>query len=626
MKKTNKSLVLLLISSTILTGCTENTEVVNKDEPVATVVAEGSNYNAVMNVQDLYESLKTNNGGSAALEALLDQLFKYEYASLTDTNDWNASLGEGNETLETVRKYRTKEAFQEDIAENFKNVVEGTGYNDDDGKFDVEKYVKSLTDSDWDIPKTSDKASTYGKYLPTELSKYNFDSYITEQIIPDLLEKYFYQDYLLSSNKYKGQFSTQYAMSFKVLKIDNYTTAENSSWTESMIKDVKAMSTREAANKTVTFQDDYSFVTSNSDGELIVFKSASTGLSYDVYADKAGKDVVENLIEKYETITDADVAAVVASADVEKVNAESWTVTGTDAFNDAYFEKVEDLLIARKLYNIDLQAQKAKVADAKGSTYWGLTKSERSEADNYLSTFTSSNAQAIKTGVKKSKITAQQAEYFTEEDTYTKANYGNVLPSAITALRGSTARELQGNLLTVSATGKMEYYDAHYSDGYKVQDGVSAYLLPYKENLESPVYLDSDYYYVCNVTNWYGYYVGNPRATTSSSTADRSYKSDSNFQITAYQNGTYNMYQYDKNATGNGYSLVQENGADKSYSTKNDAAIIKQIQESAEQILTTSIKKEAVVALFEKYGLTLNDQEIYDYIKSTYPDFFDDED
>ena len=37
------------------------------------------------------------------------------------------------------------------------------------------------------------------------------------------------------------------------------------------------------------------------------------------------------------------------------------------------------------------------------------------------------------------------------------------------------------------------------------------------------------------------------------------------------------------------------------------------------------MKKEAVVALFEKYELEINDQDIYDYISSQYPDYFAEE-
>jgi len=38
------------------------------------------------------------------------------------------------------------------------------------------------------------------------------------------------------------------------------------------------------------------------------------------------------------------------------------------------------------------------------------------------------------------------------------------------------------------------------------------------------------------------------------------------------------------------------------------------------------MKKEAIVALFAKYGVEINDQEVYDYIKGQYPDYFEQED
>ena len=37
------------------------------------------------------------------------------------------------------------------------------------------------------------------------------------------------------------------------------------------------------------------------------------------------------------------------------------------------------------------------------------------------------------------------------------------------------------------------------------------------------------------------------------------------------------------------------------------------------------MRKEAIVALFEKYGLEINEQIVHDYVKGQYPDYFEDE-
>lgn len=605
----NKKTLLLssLLTLGLLTGCNKTATVENGKDPLGNA---GVDYQTKLNIQKFYESLKTSAGGEKAMEKLLDRLFELEYANgISTTDGFKNTDGSFN-----VREYRTLDSFKKDINDQFQKIVDGTSYVDENGKFDVKKYVKSLKDNDYEVEEAADGFTS--KYLTIdELSGYNFDKYIEEVTIPDLYEKYFYEDYLLGSNKYKGQFANQYGMTFEVLKIDNYTTAENSKWTESFIKDIKAIT---VDTENYQFSSDYSFVTSNSDQELIVFDTKDTGLTYTVYADKEGHNEISTLLTKvfdreagYAKLTNslADVIDITVSSNVESV--ETWTIDNSTVCDQSFFEKVEDVLIARKLYNIDQEVIKASNANQKNQEYLNYTETEKTAADGFLSTYTNSNANSILDGAKKSKISAQQTKYYTESTAYTKGTYGDVLPSSISTLRGTTARDLQSHLLQVGENGYMERYDATTSLGYSVAEGQNAYLLPYKENLTSPVYLDSNYYYIVKVSNWYGYYIGNPQQTK------LPYKSLSNYQIEAYQNGYYKNWKLDSNST----KYVEDGTENK---TADNQAMVDLIQTSASSILTSAMRKEAVVELFEKYGLEINDQEVYDYIKSNYPDYFED--
>lgn len=46
--------------------------------------------------------------------------------------------------------------------------------------------------------------------------------------------------------------------------------------------------------------------------------------------------------------------------------------------------------------------------------------------------------------------------------------------------------------------------------------------------------------------------------------------------------------------------------------------------EIATQSLSSTHQTEALVEMFENYNLEINDQEIYDYISDSYPDYFED--
>ena len=123
----------------------------------------------------------------------------------------------------------------------------------------------------------------------SQKKSYNYDEYIEEEIIPGLLQEYIYADYVTASSKYKGQFSNQYAMKLEVLKVARDTTKENGNWSTSLVKDLRAVTARSLkanAAKEINFSNDYSFVTFNSDNDMIIFESAANGLTYNEKFDK----------------------------------------------------------------------------------------------------------------------------------------------------------------------------------------------------------------------------------------------------------------------------------------------------------------------------------------------------
>ena len=99
-----------------------------------------------------------------------------------------------------------------------------------------------------------------------------------------------------------------------------------------------------------------------------------------------------------------------------------------------------------------------------------------------------------------------------------------------------------------------------------------------------------------------------------------SYKSVSNYHIEAYQSGELKVYGDSAD-----YSKATETYKYAANPEKFEATI-ELVQVSASNTLTDAMRKEAVVALLEKYGLEINEQIVHDYIKSQYPDYFDEED
>lgn len=612
--KKNRLLVLSLLACTLLVGCDEKTTVENGEKPVVDVTpsGDGSSVNMDLNLQKFYENLKSSAGGSTAVEKLLNKVAEKEYADLIDPNA-NPKDIPTDESF-NVSYYHDKDSIKEDITEVFKDIVDGTSYLDDDGNFDPEAYKEYVEETlDIEVGPATEDGATSANYISDadvrKALKYNYDAYIEEEVRPDILVGYMYFDYVTGSSKYRGQFSNQYAVKLEVLKMNYDTSKLNGAWCESLVKDVKSITGNKEDYK---FNDDYSFVTFNSNNEMIVFDSTDTELKYNVYT--ISDDNVKTYVPSYIVATgnapirqldmskEDDVAKVTSiknDSTTKIVEDKSWTIKVGEPADSIFYKNIETLLIARDLWKIDHEVVLAKNYDYKTSYYEAMTETEKNEAQTFSNTYSSSNSKPIKEVAKQRKISAQQNQYYNEPDYYNRSTYTNVLPSALSSLRGTSARELMINLKSF---------------------GSSKYLLPPSDTLSDPVYLDtsSSTYYICEVSSWYGYYVSENILDSSVTT-----KQVSNYQIDAYQSGKVTEYKLEKDASGKS-SYVEDN--DRSFTYAENKAgfkdIIGLVKVSADNIITDAMRKEAIVSLFEKYSLEINDQDIYDYISNQYPDYF----
>lgn len=609
--KNNKLLALSLLACTLLAGCDEATKVQNGEKPVGNVVIDSTNtLDTNLTLQSFYESLKTSNGGAQAVEVLLDKLANAEYSDtiLADTS-----------RPFSVKSYHTTASLQKEISEKFEDLTENKSYFDEDGVFDADELKEYVEDSlDYEVKTDS---QTSDKYIPDaelrNLLKYNYDEYIEESIKPAILMNYIYLDYVTASSKYKGQFSNQYAVKLEVLKVPQDTTKLNGAWNESLIRDVRAVT----GAYLTAFSTDYSFVTFNSDNQLVVFKSEANQLSYSVY--NLSDADVEKYVPSYqkangsvaieqltlETTENGNNVVATLAKEANKDTEKSWVI-GLDAkANGEFYEKVEEILIARQLWKIDREVVLAKNYDYKTDKYNAMTETEKNEAKGFASTYTSSNSKPLHEVAKSNKITAQQEKYYSEPDYYTKSTYTNVLPSTLTSLRGTSAKNIISNLVRFGETNAK--VDASQDNNF---------LLPVKDGLTDPVYLDvaSSTYYICEVSEWYGKFYYESLLDTSKPT-----KSLPNFQIESYQSGQIKPWKLNEAGT----RYVEDSASVLSYQSNPEAfeTIIELVQLSANNILTDAMKKEAIVALFEKYGLSIHDQDIYDYVSTQYPDYFEEE-
>ena len=600
--KRNRLIALSLLACTLLAGCDkEKTNIQKGGDPVGTVKAGDNSYSTNLDLQKFYEDLKTSNGGTVALEKLIERLASLEYS---DENLANPST----DSTFDVKDYHTTASLQEEIAKKFEDIVDGSSYLDDDGKFDPKAYKKYIEDTfDYEL----EEGETSSKYIADATLRatlgYNYDKYIEEEIKPSILQDYIYLDYVTGSSKYKGQFANQYAVKFEVLKIANDTSKLNSDWTQSLISDVRKIV---SAEENIQFNDNYSFVTFDALGNFIVFKSEANKLSFSIYtvseADGeaynpclyTGKDTTP--VEALDFVKDAATVATLAN-EANKLAEQSWEITPSEVANGEFYAKINSLLVARKLWAIDREVALARNADNKTTKFDAMTETEKTEAKGFASTYSSSNSKSIKDGAKSSKLSAQRVEYYSEPEYYTKSNYSSVLPSALTSLRGTSAKDLLTHVTT-----------------FGTDEENNSYLVP-KRDVTNPVYLDTsgNNYYICEVYAYYGYY-----ESVNILDSSKASKSISNYQIEAYQNGYYTTWKLNDNGT----RYVEDTDAKVTYkdSPEKFEDIIQLVQKSATNILTSAIKKEAIVTLFEKYGLEINDQEIYDYINGQYPDYFSD--
>lgn len=605
--KRNKLLVLSLLACTLLASCDDENLLINGSDPVGNVDAVNKDNGSVqldttLNLQKLYDSLKEGEGGSKAVEVLLDKIAELEYVETTKTD--KVTLKTFASDKFDVKSYHTQAAFTKEISEKFEDIVDGTSYLDDNGNFDPEEYKDYIEETfDYELVEASTTAS---KYLDAALSAklvYNYDEYIEEEIIPGLLQNYIYTDYVTASSKYKGQFSNQYAMRLEVLKVSRDTSKENGNWNTSLIRDLRAVTARSlkanAAN-TITFSNDYDFVTFNSDNDMIVFDSEANKLTFNVYDNTSDITALVNSMLKLQNgeqninqVTVEEAKALVAAKSLVANTEKSWTIDQNTFAGQTYYEHIEELLIARDLWKIDREVVLARNYDYKTPKYDAMTETEKNEAKAFASTYSSSNSKPLSEVAKEKKITAQQVSYYEEPEYYNKSTYTSVLPSALSSLRGTSAKDLRSNLID------------------------DRFLYPKKTTVNDPVYLDTDSnnYYVVEVSQWYGLYLN-----TNLLDSTNSYKSVSNYHIEAYQSGELKVYGDSAD-----YSKATETYKYAANPEKFEATI-ELVQVSASNILTDAMRKEAVVALLEKYGLEINEQIVHDYIKSQYPDYFDEED
>ena len=595
--KRNKLLALSLLACTLLAGCKDEQTLQNGSNPVGNIQAGDVTLETVLDLQKFYDSLKDTSGGSVAVEKLLEKIAELEYVDSTVEDKVTLKSTFSTEEKFSVKDYHVA-AFTKEIEEKFEDVVDGTSYLDNDGNFDPEEY-KDYLEETYDLEVEASDANP-SKYLSEEMNEklgYNYDEYIEDEIIPGLLKNYIYVDYVTSSSKYKGQFANQYAVKLEVLKIAKDSSKINGEWNAQLIKDVRAV-TAKAMNKSseaITFSTNYSFVTFNSDNDMIIFESAADKLTYNVYENCDAIDTLVNTMYvaqnnaniKQVTLEAAKAVAASLTANAE----ESWVIDNTTTADQNYYEHVEELLIARALWKIDREVVLARNYDYKTPLYNAMTEAEKNEAKGFADTYSSSNTKPFREVAKSNKITAQQATYYSEPEYYNKSTYTSVLPSGLSSLRGTSAKDIQSHL-------------------------VNGYLLPNRAEYLDPLYLDTsaNTYYICEVTEWYGLYLNENILDSSSK-----YKSISNYHIEAYQKGELKEYGNKEN--------YDEVTATRKYA-ENKAAFestIELVNVSVNNIITDSMRKEAIVALFEKYGLEVNEQVVYDYLKGQYPDYFEEE-
>ncbi len=624
--KNNKVLLTSLLSlALVVTGCSKETTKVNQGKtPVGTVNGkDSSKENTYSTLQDLYETLKTSSGGSVALDYLIKEIAKNEYKFVMETPDDEktfANLG--------IKAYRTKEAFIEDIEDNLETQIDSSNYENKRGKFDEDKFAEYVEDEGYTVVKEDTGDPKYE--IDVEGLTYNYDEYIDETIVPDLYLNYLYEDYLLGISKYWTTIRNQYGIQMQVLKFENYTTAQNSAFSESLRADVNAVLT--GANQDPNFKFNkgnnalYSFVTSDSDDNLIVFEAPMSGslLRYRVFENNEKIDAVLDALydRKISRLSDwsQGIGAKVQDSNGEDVifndvtsaePLESYVIDATTTpENEEFYEAIEKISIARKLYVIDTEVAMARNYDLKNSTYEAYRPSQKDNAETFASTYSSSNTRTIKEGARVSKMSAEETKYYEENQTYTRETYGSVIPSAISALRGTNARELVENLKNIG--------------GYN-------YLLPNKEGLETPIYADGDYYYVVKVNGYYGYYESRTYVDGEGEDAIQrtATQNSTNYQIESFQAGAYAVYDYNEdthrftqNSTTVSYDTSKQDPESAEF--KKWESIIDMCHTIAEKVLSNTHKTEAIVEMFKTYKLEINDQEIYDYIENSYPDYFED--
>ncbi len=163
--KRNKLLVLSLLACTLLASCDDENLLINGSNPVGNVGAVDKenadvSLDTTLNLQKLYDSLKSSEGGAKAVEVLLEKIAELEYVDTTKTE--KVTLKTFASEKFDVRSYHTQTSFTKEITEKFEDVVDGTSYLDDNGDFDAEEYKDYIEETyDYDLVEVSASASKY---------------------------------------------------------------------------------------------------------------------------------------------------------------------------------------------------------------------------------------------------------------------------------------------------------------------------------------------------------------------------------------------------------------------------------------------------------------------------------
>ena len=135
--KRNKLLVLSLLACTLLASCDDENLLINGSNPVGNVDAVNKDNGSVqldttLNLQKLYDSLKEGEGGSKAVEVLLDKIAELENVTTYTPENVSHILREiegENSILTAKQQYKKSLKHQLDNIERKEEDKTGSRFN-----------------------------------------------------------------------------------------------------------------------------------------------------------------------------------------------------------------------------------------------------------------------------------------------------------------------------------------------------------------------------------------------------------------------------------------------------------------------------------------------------------------